>query len=197
MRLVPVQRSSTTLRCKLSAPLTGSLVDWSHLLCGECRAKTEQAHEQKLAKEKSEQGSASKRAAQAPASTDAKPKPRAKSGMDKTERDVHHVLYKVIGQVGYAVIQQHLCCTIWPVRRSNQDPQIYKFVCAADLIWIIMQLCCCETYFLPAVRVFFSICYPPPPPTPAVPTLLPTQCYGTHATAVPHRNCPSQNDIRV
>ena len=28
--------------------------------------------------------------------------------MDKTERDVHHVLYKVIGQVGGAAIQQYL-----------------------------------------------------------------------------------------
>ena len=87
-----------------------------HLLCGECRAKTEQAQEQKPAKEKPERGSASKTAAKAPASTDAKPKPRAKSGMDKTERDVHHVLYKVIGQVGSAVIHQQFGCVIRPCK---------------------------------------------------------------------------------
>ena len=31
--------------------------------------------------------------------SDAKPKQRRSTGMDKTEKDVHHVLYKVIGQV--------------------------------------------------------------------------------------------------
>lgn len=65
-------------------------------MLGKRRAKTEQAQP---GREKAERNSASKTSAKAPASTDAKPKPRAKSGMDRTEKDVHHVLYKVIGQV--------------------------------------------------------------------------------------------------
>ena len=75
-----------------------------HTLAGECRAKTEQAQEQKPAKAKAERGSASKAPARTPASSDAKPKPRAKPGMDKTEKDVHHVLYKVIGQVSACLL---------------------------------------------------------------------------------------------
>lgn len=80
------------------------------MLWGEYRAKTEQGQEHKSAKEKPEGGSALKAAGRAPASTDAKPKPRARSGMDKTERDVHHVLYKMIGQVGSAVVHQVVDC---------------------------------------------------------------------------------------
>ncbi len=76
--------------------------------------RTEQGQEQKSAKEKPEGGSASKAAAKAPASTDAKPKPRAKPGMDKTKRDVHHVLYKVIGQVGCAILTSLLFALFSP-----------------------------------------------------------------------------------
>lgn len=113
--------AAVLLRCSYATmvhnvPLTGFWQNLQHLLCGNCRAKTEQAQEQKPAKEKPERGSASKTAAKAPASAVAKPKPRAKSGMDKTERDVHHVLYKVIGQVGCAVTHHHLICVVWPCK---------------------------------------------------------------------------------
>ena len=78
--------------------------------CCVLRAKTEQAQEQKAGSSTAPPTSPSKQPAKASASTDAKAKPRIKSGMDKTDRDVHHALYKVIGQVSATCAGYCLAC---------------------------------------------------------------------------------------
>lgn len=59
-----------------------------------CRAKKDAADKQAPT-----EAAAAAKAAKAPSSSTLKPKQRRRSGMDKTEKDVQHVLYKVIGQV--------------------------------------------------------------------------------------------------
>ena len=65
--------------------------------CNVCRLKKEQSSKDPGAK-KHTATAAAKTSGEATGSG-AKPKQRRSTGMDKTEKDVHHVLYKVIGQV--------------------------------------------------------------------------------------------------
>ena len=64
--------------------------------CVLCRIKKEQNTKESVSKKHTP--TAAKTSGEA-AGSDAKPKQRRSTGMDKTEKDVHHVLYKVIGQV--------------------------------------------------------------------------------------------------
>ncbi|KAL0039732.1 hypothetical protein WJX77_006357 [Trebouxia sp. C0004] len=65
------------------------------------RAKKEQSQSKEPADKGPAQpeADAAAKAAKAPSSAEPKPKQRRKSGMDKSEKDIQHVLYKVIGQV--------------------------------------------------------------------------------------------------
>ena len=69
--------------------------------CHKCRAKREQS-QSKEATDKDPlqpEAEAAAKAAKASSSAEPKPKQRRKSGLDKSEKDIQHVLYKVIGQV--------------------------------------------------------------------------------------------------
>ena len=81
---------------------------WHHqaFICANCQ-KFDCLHTCRIKKEQSAKEVADKKhtpAAAKPArdsaASSAKPKQRRQTGVDKTEKDVHHVLYKVIGQVG-------------------------------------------------------------------------------------------------
>ena len=76
-----------------------------------CRAKKEQSNPKGSADKGSTppQAATAAKAAKASPSADAKPKQRRKSGLDKTEKDIQHVLYKVIGQVGLTPYRCSAC----------------------------------------------------------------------------------------
>lgn len=100
------------------------------MLAGKCRIKTEQAQQSQPTREKPERNSAAKTSAKTPASSDAKPKPRAKSGMDKTERDVHHVLYKLIGQVkSLSCPRLRLCAVLRPLASWFFSRNAFSMLC--------------------------------------------------------------------
>ena len=62
-----------------------------------CRIKKEQSAKESADKKETP---AAVKSARDSAASSAKPKQRRQVGIDKTDKDVHHVLYKVIGQVG-------------------------------------------------------------------------------------------------
>ena len=74
-----------------------SCLSWCH----ERRAKKEQGQSKEPTDKDPLQPEtdAAAKAPKASSSADPKPKQRRKSGLDKSEKDIQHVLYKVIGQV--------------------------------------------------------------------------------------------------
>ncbi len=78
-----------------------SRLTWCFTWCNKCRAKKEQSQSKEPTDKDPLQpeADAAANAAKAFSSAEPKPKQRRKSGLDKSEKDIQHVLYKVIGQV--------------------------------------------------------------------------------------------------
>jgi hypothetical protein len=78
-----------------------SCLTWCLTRCHECRAKKEQSQSKEPTEKDPLQpeAEAAAKAAKASSSAEPKTKQRRKSGLDKSEKDIQHVLYKVIGQV--------------------------------------------------------------------------------------------------
>ena len=81
-----------------------SCLTWCLAWWHECRAKKEQSQSKEPTNKDPLQpeAEAAAKAAKASSSAEPKPKQRRKSGLDKSEKDIQHVLYKVIGQVSLA-----------------------------------------------------------------------------------------------
>lgn len=86
--------------------------------CYKCRAKKEQSQSKETADKAPLQpeAEAAAKAAKASSSAEPKPKQRRKSGLDKSEKDIQHVLYKVIGQVSLTLSHNaamSACVHLW------------------------------------------------------------------------------------
>lgn len=78
---------------------------WCLTWCHKCRAKKEQSQSREPTDKDPipSEADAAATAAKASSSAEPKPKQRRKSGSVKFEKDIQHVLYKVIGQVSLEI----------------------------------------------------------------------------------------------
>ena len=99
--------------------------------CCKCRAKKEQSQSKEPTDKDPLQPKADSAAKAAKASSSAEPKPkqRRKSGLDKSEKDIQHVLYKVIGQVRLTLNDSAAMCAfahMWLCSGSQAAPMTIK-----------------------------------------------------------------------